>query len=239
MLSHSTHIHILSSGHYYALHFNVTQMFDLKHLELASTQLSLSPEQKKVLLEVHRFPKFKSRAATKIIISLLEGDEFRDELGSFLKKMFRSGVPSLYNDICNLIRKQDMDTGRLVIVKDPAEFKTHPLTTLIMSVVDSFISNLRSNGTFGGGDDPKETPQSLLWALFVKSHILDKSGDLKEALVVIDECLVHTPSALDMYIKKGMIMYFVKIREHICNLFTPTYNSCAILSYRAYFAQAR
>ena len=180
-------------------------MLALQHLELPSTQLHLTAEQKKILLEVHRFPKFKSRAATKIIASMLEGDEFRDQLGEFFKKMLRSGVPSLCNDVCNFIRKDDTDRpGRMIIVKDPSEFRLHPLTTTIISIVDSFITNLRANGTFDGEDGPKETPLPLLWTLFLKSHLLEKSGNLKEALVVIDECLVHTPSALDMYIKKGM-----------------------------------
>ena len=180
-------------------------MLALKHLELPSTQLPLTTEQKKILIELHKFPKFKSRAATKIVISLLEGDEFKDELGSFFKKMLRSGVPSLYGDVCNLIRKDDPNRlGRKVVVKDAWEFKNHPLTVSVLSLLDSYICNLRAHGTFDGSEGPKETPLPLLWTLFLKSHLLEKSGSLKEALVIIDECLLHTPSALDMYIKKGM-----------------------------------
>lgn len=209
-------------------------MLALQHLELPSTQLLLSAEQKKVLLEVHRFHKFKSRAATKIIISMLEGDEFRDQLGAFLKKMLRSGVPSVYNDVCNFIRKNDIDRpGRMIIVKDPSEFRIHPLTISILSIVDSFITNLRANGTFDGDDGPKETPLPLLWALFLKSHLLEKSGNLKGALDVIDECLVHTPSALDMYIKKGICVYSMTT---LCMKYSFNITTLLFVVHRAYFA---
>lgn len=75
-------------------------------------------------------------------------------------------------------------------------------------LVDGYISNLSSGaGSFDGATSSNiEAPTSLLWAKFLKSHLLEKSGRMVEALALIEECILHTPTALDMHIKKAKIL---------------------------------
>ena len=69
-----------------------------------------------------------------------------------------------------------------------------------------YTSNLKVSDKFNDGDKGREPPTTLLWSLFLKSHLLEKSGLITEALAVIEECVSHTPTALDMYIKKAKIL---------------------------------
>jgi len=81
------------------------EMFGLRKLELPSTTLDITVEKTVLLLELHQTPKFDSKASQKIILSLLSGEMFRELLDKFLRKRLRDGVPSLYSDVCALIRK--------------------------------------------------------------------------------------------------------------------------------------
>ena len=183
------------------------EMFALKNLELPSTTLNLSVEQRATLAAVHRFEKFRSQAASKIVVSLLEGEEFRTELDSYLRLNLHKAVPSLYADVSALVRKpHPTNAERLMLVSDMYEFRLHPITAITLSIVDGYISCLKSQGTFSSSSETQEPPTSLLWSLFLKAHLLDKSGRLQEALEVIDECLQHTPTALDIHIKKARIL---------------------------------
>jgi peptide alpha-N-acetyltransferase len=110
-----------------------TEMYALKALELPSTTLDLSPEQRATLLEVHRHPKFKSRSAVIIAVSLQDGLSFREALDSLLRKNLTDTVPSLYADVSALIRKSDtLKPGRKQLVSDTYEFRNHPITITVM-----------------------------------------------------------------------------------------------------------
>ncbi len=109
------------------------EMYSLKALELPSTTLELSQAQRKVLLEVHSHAKFKSRSALIIAVSLQDGPPFREALDEFLRKNLTDTVPSLYADVCSLIRKADvLKPGRMVLVSDTLEFRTHPITIMVL-----------------------------------------------------------------------------------------------------------
>lgn len=79
-----------------------------------------------------------------------------------------------------------------------------------MELLESYIVNLKTSERFESAstssEESKEVPTSLLWAMFLKSHLLEMSGRYEEALVLIDECIEHTPTALDMYLKKARIL---------------------------------
>merc|ERR1711871_966805 len=94
----------------------------------------------------------------------------------------------------------------ITICTDPLEFRNHPVVRLATDLVDGYTSNLKVSDKFNDGDKGREPPTTLLWSLFLKSHLLEKSGLITEALAVIEECVSHTPTALDMYIKKAKIL---------------------------------
>jgi peptide alpha-N-acetyltransferase len=146
-----------------------------------------------------------------------------------LKVCLRNGIPALYHDVSSLIRVNDeTNPSKFVYTKDPLEFRQHPITTMCLDLVNEYIPNLRLYSTF---DHPSittntsldnenftqsdnnnilkkknfEPPIALLWALYLKSHLLEMSGNLQEAMNCIDECIEHTPTAIDMYTKKARL----------------------------------
>jgi peptide alpha-N-acetyltransferase len=214
-------------------------MFALKQMELPCTVLNLGDSQLDTLTQLYQSEKFaKSRAARKIILTLVRGEELREALEKHLKKNMRDGVPALYQDVCSLIRQSDpLNCSRIVYVKEPVDFKVHPVTVIASEIVDRLICNLRANGTFesvltpasavtpaavpetnteadgtstststSSGASVVENPSALLWCLFLRSHLSELSGDYPAALAAIDECITHTPTALDMLSKKAHLL---------------------------------
>lgn len=183
------------------------KMLALKRLNLPSTVLDLSAEQQKLLYTVYEEQKFKSKLIEKIELTILTGEKFKTTLDSYLRKCLAEGMPALYHDVCDLVRKADINSsGEKVLVKDPTEFKNHKVVGVVLEILDSYIANLKTSSSFDGvSEAKKESPQTLLWALFLKCHMKEMSGELLEALTIIDECIEHTPTALDMITKKAKI----------------------------------
>lgn len=188
------------------------QAFALKRLELPSTQFQLSDDQLASLRDLYRNQADfqKSRAVTKIVLTVVQGEELKSSLANHIRQSLHEGVPALFHDICSLVRAPNpVDPTRTVFVTEPRDFESHPIVRLTVEIVDNLIANLQSNGTFldaPSETDELEVPTSLLWALFLRTHLLERSGRLEEALVSIQQCLDHTPTALDMYMKKGRIL---------------------------------
>ena len=186
------------------------EMFALKRLDLPCTTLNLSDTQRISLIDLYKNKFTKSRAASKIMLTLYRDKDFREALNTFLIKHIRDGVPSVYNDVCALIRQPDPNTpNRYVFVKDSYDFRNHPTTILLMELVEEYLKNLRAFGTFHpepAVGDEVEVPTALLWTLFLYCHLLEMCGRYSEALTVIEEAIHHTPTALDMLTKKGRIL---------------------------------
>ncbi len=195
-------------------------LLNLKRLELPSTTLLLSDEQLALLQEVYvAHPAFaKSRAVAKIRLTASRGEEFRSLLDAHCRNCLRQGVPALFHDICSLVRGLDplQLTPTQILVTEPVDFKQHPITIIALDVVSKFIFNLKTFNSFDArveGDDVvsdtktvDEVPTALLWAQFLHAHLLECCGDLVGAQNVIEDCLQHTPTALDMYMKKARLL---------------------------------
>jgi len=166
-------------------------------------------------------------------LTFLEGVEFEQVLTTYMQHCLREGIPSLCHDICSLIRGPDSlhwsssvssnggDVGTIPshsILKDSFEFHRHPLTVLARQIIERFISNLETNCRFESNTESdtnttteeaveeEELPTALLWSYYLHAHLLEKSGQLEEALVAIDKSIQHTPTALDMHLKKAKIL---------------------------------
>lgn len=190
-------------------------MLSLQRLDLPSTRLALSDEQRAMLLGLYRSGAFK--ACRKIEAGLVArgSGEFRDMLEEHMKKSLRSGVPALCHDVCLQVTHPDpLDATVLVRVRDEVEFRAHPIAALALEIVSGYCASLRATGTFdcglpappGAPPAETETPSALLWSMFLQAHLLERCGDLRAALVLIDECIEHTPTAADMYLKKAKIL---------------------------------
>jgi peptide alpha-N-acetyltransferase len=188
----------------------VDQLFDLKRLELPCTSLELTAEQLATLNSVYKNAAFaKSRATRKIVITLARGEPFRELLDQHCRVCLRDAVPALYHDVCSLFRSPDrLNPNSSVLVTEPSELRTHPAFVVAMDLVTGYVKSLKLNGTFDASpaEIDIETPTCLLWSLFLQSHLYEISGQLQEALAAIDACIEHTPTALDMYMKKGRIL---------------------------------
>ena len=185
--------------------------FQLNSMELPCTSFNLGSDQLNVLKDLYSQEKFKkSMASKKIKLHVLRGDELRSAIDEHLRHCLHEGIPAVHQDVCSLIfQPSSWDCNRVVYVKDPFEFRSHPTTLTVMELVDNYIASLKSNGTFKqkpAEDDIVEPPSSLLWTLFLKCHLLEMSGSLMTALSVIEESIEHTPTALDMYLKKARIL---------------------------------
>lgn len=204
-------------------------MFSLKRLDLPSTTLPLDRTQLVSLRELYKECSFKSKYIRNIMLTFYRvsssGDaDFNEEdnqafttlLDEHMKFNLRKGMPALYHDVCSLIRLPDLSNpGQTTLPKEPFDFIQHPITIIASRLVDGYIHNLRETETFdkdagaGDGNDQqksKEAPPALLWALYLKCHLLELSGNLQGAMAVIDQSIDHTPTALDMYCKKAKLM---------------------------------
>ncbi len=183
-------------------------MFALRKLDLPCTVLALSAEQKAKLLEFYQSKAFKSRAVPKISMFIVEGEALKARLSEHMEKCIRSEIPALYQDICSLIRTPSpSNPNTMVVTKEWEAVKAHPVTIAALQILDGFISNLKQSSTFhGNAEGKKEVPSALLWALFLQAHLFEISGRLDEALAVIEACIEHTPTALDMLLKKARIL---------------------------------
>lgn len=187
------------------------EAFHLNNMQLPCTCFNLNSEQLQILIDLYSQEKFKkSMASRKIKLHILRGEELKLAIDEYLRNYLHEGIPAIHQDICSLIfQASPSDNNKLIYVKDPFDFRSHQITILVMELLDDYISSLKMNGTFKKtplADDIVEPPSSLLWTLFLKCHMLEMSGLLVSALEVIDESIAHTPTALDMYLKKARIL---------------------------------
>ena len=186
-------------------------MFSLKKLDLPSTVLNLDIDQLNILKELYTtlMSKFKRSAANKIVMGFARGnEEIRTVLDVFMKNSLRNAIPSLVQDICALIRIPDpIHPEHVIFATEVVDIRTHEVTQVALSLIDSYIQNLKQHSQFDmtAPAAAPEAPSALLWALFFKCHFLELTGELDQALQIIDEAIAHTPTALDMYGKRARI----------------------------------
>lgn len=189
------------------------ELFALKRLDLPSSILELTEEQKQTILNVYEkdYTFCTSTASKRIALTLLSGAAFETKLDQYLRKRISSAVPSLYSDIVSLVTKTvstPNGESRRVIVSDVTNFKEHSIVQLTMKLVRGYIASLKKCDRFSeeSSGEVEQPPSSLLWALFLLCHFEEKCGNPEAALELINECIFHTPTAPDMYMKKAKVL---------------------------------
>ena len=181
-------------------------VFAMSRLDLPSNTFNLSESQKHSLVTLYREQNLKSKACEKIVLELLEGSEFESALDTFMRRRLQEGVPSLFQEIRSLCRVVDpYDGSRRVNINDPADYRIHPLFRLSCELCDKILTQLRLSNSLPGSCE-EEPPTTLLWTMYLKSSLLELEGRLKEALILIEECIQHTPTAPDMIAKKARLL---------------------------------
>ena len=190
-----------------------SKMFTLTKMDLPCTVLALSKGQRAQLVAMYdgnkalMSNKHGAIVIRKIKFSLLDGAALNSELEGHIKICLAKGLPALYHDVCAaVLAPSTTEEGKLYQVTRSEEFKSHPLVMAVMSIVDKQIDSLRERGCFAGEDGKSQPPTALLWALYLKCHLHEVSGDLDKALLYINEALDHTPTATDLFLKKARVL---------------------------------
>jgi peptide alpha-N-acetyltransferase len=102
-------------------------------------------------------------------------------LKNFVASSLNSGIPSTFDDVHALIASPAAKNRRSALLETALEIANDLIREDML-------------------------PITHLWALYFKAQLLDLSGNFKEAISLLDECLEHTPTAIDIYLKKADIL---------------------------------
>ena len=183
--------------------------FKRKGTNTIATLKQLTTEQKQILLQSYENEitqiNTRSRAYKSICLTLIEGDEnIKTALDMYCRYDLSKGTPSLGSDLRSLFLMKDKN-GLLKKAIDPLDVKVHPKFQMIIELVDGYIGSLTSTNAFPGSTT-QEPPSTLLWTMYLRSFLHELCGEYKEALDMIDKCLEHTPTLVDLYERKGRIL---------------------------------
>ena len=168
----------------------------------------LSQSQKDLLLEGYKtelFPNYaRSAAVQRIPMNLVSGDRFRNSLDVFIRKALVKGVPSLCLELSTFLLQEK--NGRYELVKDPYDVKLHPVFILFVELVEGYISSLETNKKLLPDDEFEEPPSTELWAWYLRAGLHELAAEYSEGIAMLDKCLEHTPTAVDVYELKGRLL---------------------------------
>jgi len=180
----------------------------LKGTATLATMKPLAADQRQALLKTYRgefaerFPK--SPAIRRIPLTLLEGDELKAAIDDHCRRGLTRGVPSLGSDLAALfLIERD---GKYVTAADAVDIKAHSTLAAIVDLAEGYITSLLSESKFPGDDNKCESPSTILWAWYLRAYMHELCGEYPAALDIVDKCIEHTPTAVDMYELKGRIL---------------------------------
>eukprot|EP00613_Pedinella_sp_CCMP2098_P071573 CAMPEP_0171911540 /NCGR_PEP_ID=MMETSP0993-20121228/10359_1 /TAXON_ID=483369 /ORGANISM="non described non described, Strain CCMP2098" /LENGTH=1206 /DNA_ID=CAMNT_0012545077 /DNA_START=28 /DNA_END=3644 /DNA_ORIENTATION=+ len=106
--------------------------------------------------------------------------------------------------------------------KDPSVVASHPVFLAVLKLATELLSNLKATGTLGlapptsslaltqGGAAASSQvllpPTCELWLLYLLAQLEEARGEFGAALAFIDQCIAHTPTAVDMYERRGRLL---------------------------------
>ena len=180
----------------------------LKGTRSLASFLPLTKEQQQTLRAAYKdelaplYPK--SYAVQRIPLALMEPDELPAALDPFCRKDLTKGVPSLCSELsCFFLVERN---GVLVKAEDPVDIKGHPKFHGIVKMVDGYIESLQSCLKFAPSDESEEAPSTLLWAMYLRAGLYELEGEYEKGVAMLDKCLEHTPTAVDVYELKARML---------------------------------
>jgi peptide alpha-N-acetyltransferase len=144
----------------------------------------------------------RSSAIKRIPLNFLSGDAFRNALEVYVKRALQKGVPSLGSDLKQLYKVKGAAKVDIAVAKANERVK------IIEELVTGYISSLEETQRFPGtaADSKLEPPTALLWSWALLAHHFDRLGEYGQAIEIIEKCLKHTPTAVDLYQLKGKFL---------------------------------
>lgn len=180
----------------------------LKGTRTLASYLPLTKEQKQKLRAAYKdelaplYPK--SYAVQRIPLVLADIDELAGALDPFCRKDLTKGVPSLCSELsCFFLVEKG---GILVKADDPVDIKIHPAFAVVVKMVDDYIESLESCSKFAASDEQEEAPSTLLWTMYLRGGLYELEGEYAKGVELLDKCLEHTPTAVDVYELKARML---------------------------------
>lgn len=173
-----------------------------------ATMMPLSKDQKELLLDAYKTelqPRFgTSHAIQRIPISLVDGEALKDAIDQRCRRDLARGVPSLYEELKSLLWIEK--DGRFVRPDDPVDIKEHPTFKLIVELVDSYITSLTADSKLSPDDEAEEQPSTILWTWYLRAAMHEMVAEYTEGIALLDKCIEHTPTAVDVYELKAQLL---------------------------------
>ncbi len=181
----------------------------------------------------------KSHAICQILLSISEGNEFATLLAKYLKGMLAKGIPVLGADLDSLYifpkfctaakenylprqclncqRKDDTAAAEMTTKKMELD---HPKAKTLLDTCDAFIKSLRETKRFSGDDDssPTQSSEVEMWAMYLKSEVLEKVGRLKESLALAEECINLAPTVIEVIRRKAHVLKKMGAYSHAADV---------------------
>lgn len=184
------------------------EVLKLKGTCTLASLIPLSKEQRQLIRGVYENelqPKYpKSYATTHIPITLIEGEELKSAIDNLCRRHLSRGVPSLCNELLSLLWIER--NGRLVRPTDCIDICAHPQFQMYVGLVDGYIASLLSCSKFSVNDETEEPPSTLLWVWYLRAGLHELASEYTDAITMIDNCIDHTPTAVDLYELKARIL---------------------------------
>lgn len=197
-------------------------------LPLTNTQRQVLHEQYQTVLR-KSFPKSNAIRRMPLLLLSHESDEWKVAIDEYCRLNLSRGVPSLGSDLSALLlvpaspatttttttSSNDKKSSRLMIAKDVHDIAFHPIYLHIVQLVDGYIASLTQNSTFSKRqeeeqeqkeDIQQEAPSVLLWTWYLRAYLHDLAGEYEQGIQLIDQCLEQTPTAVDAYELKGLLL---------------------------------
>jgi len=185
----------------------------LKGNDTLATMIALTSEQKQLLLDSYQveLKKFlpRSHAVRRIPTTILEGEALRAAVDLYCRRDLNRGVPCLGSDLHALILVQR--GKQMVRLVDSVDIKVHPTMIMLIALVDEYILSLSTTSKFPDVDEvvqTEEPPSTLLWTFYLRALLHQFCGEYQEALKVVEKCLQHTPTAVDVYELKAILLEY-------------------------------
>jgi tetratricopeptide (TPR) repeat protein len=184
------------------------EALNLDGMDTVASTMKLTEEQKQTILEAYRGELLtlmpKSPTVKRIPLTLQEGDEFRTAIDAYCRKALTRGVPSLCSDLSSFLIVEEDERYRRI--DDPVDIKSNAAYRTFVEMTDGYITSLDTNGKFSADDDKDETPSTILWAWFLRAGLHELAGEYEEGIALLDKCLEHTPTAVDVYELKARLL---------------------------------
>ena len=181
----------------------------LRGTQTLVTFMPLAEEQISILRQAYehelpgQYPK--SAAIQRIAISMMDDASFRQSIDARCRSDLRRGVPSLCAELQSYLWTSSDKTNRFVRTIDPVDVRRHARYQLFVTLVDEYISHLERSGRFAADSAEEEEPSTLFWAWYLRAGLHEMAGEYVEGLARMDQCLQHTPTAVDAYEMKARL----------------------------------